>query len=588
MGLLAREFKQVAERLRYHIDCDGWLEDGEVLTSVTATVDSGSATVDTILIDHTTEGFWYFVNGGDLNDQFNVIFTQTTSRGQIRYDHVQFNIGTNGGDVFVAGTGDLMKSIVGAQGPTGYGGANGATGPVGNPGATGNTGPTGAAGLTGPSGGPTGPTGAAGSTGAAGGPTGSTGPTGPIGGPTGNTGPAGIQGVTGPAGPGGVGPTGNTGPVGMTGGSGATGPTGGAGPIGQTGYTGWTGPTGITGATGTTGYTGWTGPAGGPTGPTGTGGAIGPTGNTGPTGTGGAIGPTGNTGPTGAVGTSGVIGPTGVTGPIGVTGSTGATGPGVGSVRVLLSAARTYYVANTGSDSNNGLSSGAPFLTIQHAINVINGTLDLGGQAVTVSVADGTYANFGVTAPFAGAGTVSVIGNTTTPANCIISSTVDCVDASNYASVTVAGFRFTSSGIANCVNATTYATITLHDVDFGTVSGAGGAHMFADTKSSIVVSGNYSISGSASYHMVGTYVGGFKVDNITVTVTANLAFTYFVLLSFNGQLQAIGVTYTLGAFTVTGSRFNINDLSFIQTNTGNLNYFPGSTAGSTNTGSQYN
>ena len=206
MPLIAVEQKQVSERLRYYVDCDSWLADGEVLTGVTATVDSGSATVDGILIDHTQRAFWYFVTGGNLGDQFNVIFSQSTSRGQIKFDHVQFTIGTNGGNVLVASTQQLMLSIVG---PTGSTGPTGATGPTGSTGMTGfgATGPMGAQGIQG------------------------------VTGPTGAQGIQGIQGVTGP-----------TGAQGIQGATGPTGPTGAQGIQGATGPTGYTGPTGATGA----------------------------------------------------------------------------------------------------------------------------------------------------------------------------------------------------------------------------------------------------------------------------------------------------------------------------------------------------
>ena len=46
---------------------------------------------------------------------------------------------------------------------------------------------------------------------------------------------------------------------------------------------------------------------------------------------------------------------------------------------------QTYYVATTGSDSNNGLSPQTPFLTIQHAIETV-------GPGGTIEIMGGTYA----------------------------------------------------------------------------------------------------------------------------------------------------------------------------------------------------
>jgi hypothetical protein len=50
-----------------------------------------------------------------------------------------------------------------------------------------------------------------------------------------------------------------------------------------------------------------------------------------------------------------------------------------------------YYVSTTGSDSNNGLSSGTPFLTIQKANDVIAAIGAGAGAGVCVNVAAGTY-----------------------------------------------------------------------------------------------------------------------------------------------------------------------------------------------------
>ena len=243
--LIGQKIQAVGERIRYHVDCSSWLaiDQGESLTGVDATIDSGPAICDGIVVDGDKLGFHYFVSEGALDDQFNVIFAQTTSRLQLRYDHVQFNIVTNGGIASNGGQTGLMISIVGPTGPTGPGG--GGTGGGG----TGFTGPTG----------PTGYVGVDGSTGATG-DTGSTGPTGAQGtngneGATGPTGPTGADGANGtPGANGATGPTGATGVTGPTGAVGATGPTG------MTGF-GATGPTGVTGPTGNTGNTGPTGPA---------------------------------------------------------------------------------------------------------------------------------------------------------------------------------------------------------------------------------------------------------------------------------------------------------------------------------------
>src|SRR3954447_13757840 len=95
-------------------------------------------------------------------------------------------------------------------------------------------------------------------------------------------------------------------------------------------------------------------------------------------------------------------------------------------VREQLSANRTYYVRTDGSDSNNGLanSSSGAFLTIQKAIDTV-GALDLSIYNVTVQVADGTYTGtVTVTGPWVGSGTVFLQGNTTTPANVVITTAV--------------------------------------------------------------------------------------------------------------------------------------------------------------------
>ncbi|MEQ8282904.1 MAG: DUF2793 domain-containing protein [Parvibaculum sp.] len=62
--------------------------------------------------------------------------------------------------------------------------------------------------------------------------------------------------------------------------------------------------------------------------------------------------------------------------------------------REPLTASRTYCVRTDGDDANDGLvnDAGGAFLTIQHALDVIYGTLDLAGFNVTIQLAAATYA----------------------------------------------------------------------------------------------------------------------------------------------------------------------------------------------------
>lgn len=85
-----------------------------------------------------------------------------------------------------------------------------------------------------------------------------------------------------------------------------------------------------------------------------------------------------------------------------------------------------FYVSPVGSDLNDGLSAGSPFLTIQKAIDSIP---TLVGGVVQINLADGTYTNSAlITTPpfFARTGNssfntvVKIVGNLTTPANVII------------------------------------------------------------------------------------------------------------------------------------------------------------------------
>jgi hypothetical protein len=78
---------------------------------------------------------------------------------------------------------------------------------------------------------------------------------------------------------------------------------------------------------------------------------------------------------------------------------------------------KTYYVAKTGSDSNDG-SSGSPFLTIGKAVSLIPQVLN---HVYTINVATGTYAETVTIAGVSGSGSVVITGTTATVSNMVMS-----------------------------------------------------------------------------------------------------------------------------------------------------------------------
>lgn len=94
-----------------------------------------------------------------------------------------------------------------------------------------------------------------------------------------------------------------------------------------------------------------------------------------------------------------------------------------GSAREILTADRTYYVdASAGSDSNNGLTVGTAFATIQKAIDV-GLAVDNSIYQVTIQVQDGTYNEvINVDRSPIGGGLLKIVGNVSSPGNVLLTS----------------------------------------------------------------------------------------------------------------------------------------------------------------------
>ena len=252
-------------------------------------------------------------------------------------------------------------------------------------------------------------------------------------------------------------------------------------------------------------------------------------------------------------------------------------------VRETLTANRTYYVnASTGSDSNDGLSSGNAFATLQKAADVIWGTLDLYGFDVTVDIANGTYtSNLALSGRLTGKGTVTFSGDTTTPSNVLISTSGHCIDAGEAAEVTVEGVKFTSS--ANGAIFCESAIVHVREVDFGTVDDR---HMDARRGGTIFCDTNYSITGGGKNHFYAVEMGMIVAGGRTVTITGTLnfsnAFTFGQNLSY---LRCNAMTFSGDAASTTGTEYLIQKISACNIGGATVSgYFPGDSAGSTSDG----
>jgi hypothetical protein len=252
------------------------------------------------------------------------------------------------------------------------------------------------------------------------------------------------------------------------------------------------------------------------------------------------------------------------------------------AIREKLTAARTYYVRTDGSDSNTGLadSSGGAFLTIQKAVDTVAG-LDTGGQTVTIHVsATGTYtgtvilrAVTGVT----GLGQLIIKGDTSTPSNVHVSVTGSCFTASGIGFQSVWDIKdMKLTGSAACLNVNG-SYVRWGNLVFGVSSGP---HISVVTQGKAVCLSSYHISGGASAHFYAESNAFIFAANFTVTMDASVTITNFAQIIMGSVMVAHGMTYTLGAFSVTGTRFYVADCANIFTGGGGANYFPGNSAGS--------
>ncbi|QND50805.1 hypothetical protein HB779_02055 [Phyllobacterium sp. 628] len=260
------------------------------------------------------------------------------------------------------------------------------------------------------------------------------------------------------------------------------------------------------------------------------------------------------------------------------------------SVRQRLTGPLNLYVATTGSDSNNGLTSGTAFLTTQRAWNYIQNNLDLNGFVVTVNVATGAgYAGMigsGFCTGQTSASSIVFLGNPTTPTNVTINATnACCFSAVNGAYFTVAGFQLgaTGGGLNQGIglNAAQSSQIVSQNMSFG---GCAVSHTFTSGGSYIFLQGPIAITSSSNSFIYSQFASGVNVTQATITLTGTPNFANaFVNVTAGGLAIGTGASISGAA---TGKRYS-GTLNSIIVAGGSAMFFPGSVAGTVDATSSY-
>lgn len=264
-----------------------------------------------------------------------------------------------------------------------------------------------------------------------------------------------------------------------------------------------------------------------------------------------------------------------------------------GGVRNQLTAARTYFVSTSGSDSNDGLTSGAPFLTIQKAVDVA-ASLDIGIYDITIQLADGTYdlGGTGVTLKSpAGTGCVVIKGNASAPSNVVVKTSGGSAANVFSAKGTTTIFRIkdmkiesaVTSGACRGIYAQVGAIIEFGNLVLGAFTSMSAGIMFHATDGGqIEAISDFEIAGGCSRAFQAAGGAIIRVASLTITLTGTPHWSVaFLFGPVTGTFIYNGNTFSGAA---TGKRYDLY-LNSVASTVGAA--MPGSVSGSTAAGAQY-
>lgn len=244
-----------------------------------------------------------------------------------------------------------------------------------------------------------------------------------------------------------------------------------------------------------------------------------------------------------------------------------------------------YYVRTDGDDDNDGLANTAAraFKTVQGAIDRLatfprDANKPSAGFSAKINIAAGTFAETVKLRSMAAFEAVRIIGAGDTT---IIAGVTDAIVGVNPVDTpySIETCKLTATA-GSCIRAENGNRISFTGVNFGAATVA---HIQAHSHGKISCAGSYSISGGAAYHIYGDIGGIVDYGNaaIVATLTASVTFSTatVALTQAHAKIVNTTVTWTLGAFSVTGKRYALLGNSVLNTAGGGASYIPGNASG---------
>lgn len=252
--------------------------------------------------------------------------------------------------------------------------------------------------------------------------------------------------------------------------------------------------------------------------------------------------------------------------------------------REVLGASRTYYVDPvSGSDGNDGISTGTAFQTIQKAIDAAL-DIDAAGNPVTIQLADGTYSSGGVVsrAMFDGS-QLNIIGNPAAPGDVEIA-----VSGANAILVDGAGAKVRLEGLKISGDVGVWARYgaVVFLTGKNAFGGCGFRHIGADNGAFVeMLGGQIAIEGAAPHHLYADSGGHifYALGSVGIAGTPHFPFG-FAHAQGTGLVTSHGITWSGSA---TGLRYQAVLNGVVNVNASGPDYFPGDSDGILASGGQY-